>query len=54
MRGLATLLTDTLGVNFTTPDPWQEIQVDPRRFDLERLREQGPELMVPVGLALRG
>lgn len=54
LRGLATLLTDTLGVNFTTPDPWQGIQVDPRRFDLEKLREQGPELMVPVGLALRG
>ncbi|GAB5603500.1 type IV pilus assembly protein PilM [Thermus sp. FJN-A] len=54
LRGLATLLTDTLGVNFTSPDPWQGIQVDPKRFDLEKLREQGAEFMVPVGLALRG
>ncbi|AEV15684.1 Pilus-associated protein pilM [Thermus sp. CCB_US3_UF1] len=54
LRGLATLLTDTLGVSFTTPDPWQGIQVDPKRFDLEKLKELGPELMVPIGLALRG
>ena len=54
LRGLATLLTDTLGVNFTVPDPWQGVQVDPKRFDLEKLRELGPEFMVPVGLALRG
>ncbi|MFN3179524.1 MAG: type IV pilus assembly protein PilM [Thermus sp.] len=54
LRGLATLLTDTLGVNFTVPDPWQGIQVDPKRFDLEKLREMGPEFLVPVGLALRG
>ncbi|GLV47842.1 pilus assembly protein PilM [Thermus sp. LT1-2-5] len=54
LRGLATLLTDTLGVNFQVPDPWASIQVDPKRFDLERLREAGPELMVPMGLALRG
>ncbi|GAA6762742.1 MULTISPECIES: type IV pilus assembly protein PilM [Thermus] len=54
LRGLATLLTDTLGVNFLVPDPWNGVQVDPKRFDLEKLREAGPELMVPVGLALRG
>ncbi|WP_243091257.1 type IV pilus assembly protein PilM [Thermus neutrinimicus] len=54
LRGLSTLLTDTLGVNFTVPDPWQGIQVDPKRFDLEKLREMGPEFLVPVGLALRG
>lgn len=54
LRGLSTLLTDTLGVNFAVPDPWQGIQVDPRRFDLERIKEMGPEFLVPVGLALRG
>ncbi|TFU27208.1 type IV pilus assembly protein PilM [Thermus tengchongensis] len=54
LRGLATLLTDTLGVNFTVPDPWQGIQVDPKRFDLEKIRDMGPEFLVPVGLALRG
>ncbi|WP_105317717.1 type IV pilus assembly protein PilM [Thermus tenuipuniceus] len=54
LRGLSTLLTDTLGVNFTVPDPWQGIQVDPRRFDLEKIKEMGPEFPVPVGLALRG
>ncbi|HAR69221.1 MAG TPA: pilus assembly protein PilM [Thermus scotoductus] len=54
LRGLSTLLTDTLGVNFTVPDPWQGIQVDPRRFDLDKIKEMGPEFLVPVGLALRG
>ncbi|MBW6395669.1 type IV pilus assembly protein PilM [Thermus sp. PS18] len=54
LRGLSTLLTDTLGVNFTVPDPWQGIQVDPRRFDLEKIKEMEPEFLVPVGLALRG
>jgi len=54
LRGLPTLLTDTLGVNFTVPDPWQGIQVDPRRFDLDKIKEMGPEFLVPVGLALRG
>ena len=54
LRGLPTLLTDTLGVNFTVPDPWQGIQVDPKRFDLDKIKEMGPEFLVPVGLALRG
>lgn len=54
LRGLATLLTDTLGVSFTSPDPWQGIQADPRRFDPEKLKEMGPEFLVPLGLALRG
>jgi len=54
LRGLSTLLTDTLGVNFTVPDPWQGIQVDPKRFDLDKIKEMGPEFLVPVGLALRG
>jgi len=54
LRGLSTLLTDTLGVNFLVPDPWNGVQIDPKRFDLEKLREAGAELMVPVGLALRG
>jgi len=54
LRGLSTLLTDTLGVNFTIPNPWEGIQVDARRFDLDKLQELGPEFMVPVGLALRG
>ncbi|GGM97289.1 pilus assembly protein PilM [Thermus composti] len=54
LRGLVGLLTDTLGINFTTPNPWEGIQVDPRRFDPEKLSEIAPEYMVPVGLALRG
>ncbi|MDM7324951.1 MAG: type IV pilus assembly protein PilM [Thermus sp.] len=54
LRGLATLLTDTLGVNFTVPNPWQGIQVDPKRFDLGKLQELSPDFMVPLGLALRG
>lgn len=54
LRGLPTLLTDTLGVSFEVPNPWEGIAVDPKRFDLEELKGLAPEFMVPVGLALRG
>ncbi len=54
LRGLSALLTDVLGVSFLTPNPWEGLRVDPRRFDLGKLQELGPEWMVPVGLALRG
>ncbi|SDE43312.1 type IV pilus assembly protein PilM [Thermus arciformis] len=54
LRGLSTLLGDVLGVNFLTPSPWEGLRFDPKRFDPEKLKEFGPEWMVPVGLALRG
>ncbi|WP_337845905.1 type IV pilus assembly protein PilM [Thermus sp.] len=54
LRGLSTLLTDTLGVSFEVPNPWEGIAVDPKRFDPEELKALAPEFMVPVGLALRG
>ncbi|WP_027882559.1 type IV pilus assembly protein PilM [Meiothermus rufus] len=54
LRSLVPLLGDTLGIPLETADPWQGIQIDKSRFDLEYLRGLAPEFTVPVGLALRG
>ncbi len=54
LRSLVPLLGDTLGIPLETADPWQGIQIDKSRFDLEYLRSLAPEFTVPVGLALRG
>ncbi|MDT7919391.1 MAG: type IV pilus assembly protein PilM [Meiothermus sp.] len=54
LRSLVPLLSDTLGIPLETADPWQGIQIDKSRFDLEYLRGLAPEFTVPVGLALRG
>lgn len=54
LRSLVPLLADTLGIPLEIADPWQGIQIDKSRFDLEYLRSLSPEFTVPVGLALRG
>lgn len=54
LRSLVPLLSDTLGIPLETSDPWQSLQIDKSRFDLNYLRGLGPEFTVPVGLALRG
>lgn len=54
LRSLVPLLADTLGIPLEVADPWQGIQIDKSRFDLEYLRSLSPEFTVPVGLALRG
>jgi type IV pilus assembly protein PilM len=54
LRSLVPLLSDTLGIPLEIADPWQGLQIDKSRFDLEYLRGLAPEFTVPVGLALRG
>lgn len=54
LRSLVPLLSDTLGIPLETIDPWQGLQIDKNRFDLDYLRGLAPEFTVPVGLALRG
>jgi type IV pilus assembly protein PilM len=54
LRSLVPLLADTLGIPLEVADPWQGIQIDKSRFDLDYLRSLSPEFTVPVGLALRG
>lgn len=54
LRSLVPLLSDTLGIPLETTDPWQGLQIDKSRFDLDYLRGLAPEFTVPVGLALRG
>ncbi|MCU1263847.1 MAG: type pilus assembly protein PilM [Acidobacteria bacterium] len=51
-------LSEYLAKRFELPveffDPFKEIQVDARRFDPDYMREVVPEMVVAVGLALRG
>jgi type IV pilus assembly protein PilM len=51
-------LSEYLSKRFELPveffDPFKEIQVDARRFDPDYMREVVPEMVVAVGLALRG
>ena len=54
LKGLKGLLSDALGITFAEIDPWENIKIDPARFDKAQLQELGPEFVVPVGLALRG
>lgn len=54
LRSLVPLLADTLGIPLELADPWQGIQIDKGKFDLEYLRSLSAEFTVPVGLALRG
>jgi len=54
LRSLVPLLADTLGIPLEQADPWQGIQVDKSKFDLEYLKGLSPEFTVPIGLALRG
>lgn len=51
-------LSEFLAKRFELPveffDPFKQIQVDARRFDPDYMREVVPEMVVAVGLALRG
>ena len=51
-------LSEYLAKRFELPveffDPFKEIEVDARRFDPDYMREVIPEMVVAVGLALRG
>jgi len=51
-------LSEYLSKRFELPveflDPFKQIQVDARRFDPDYMREVVPEMVVAVGLALRG
>jgi len=51
-------LSEYLAKRFELPvelfDPFKQIQVDARRFDPDYMREVIPEMVVAVGLALRG
>lgn len=54
LRSLIPLLSDTLGIPLEQADPWAGIQIDKTKFDVEYLKQIGPEFAVPIGLAMRG
>ena len=54
LPGLSEAIGDALGFRVDIGDPWLTVVVDPTRFDSEYLATVGPEMAVPLGLALRG
>lgn len=54
LRGLPEAIGDALGFRVELGDPWLTVTADANRFDTQYLSRIGPELAVPLGLALRG
>lgn len=54
LPGLSAYLAKRFELPVEVFDPFKEIQVDARRFDPDYMREVVPEMVVAVGLALRG
>jgi type IV pilus assembly protein PilM len=53
VNGLAAVLNERLGVPVEICDPFNKIEIDPKRFDLDLIRETGPMASVVIGLAIR-
>jgi type IV pilus assembly protein PilM len=51
--GLAALLNERMNVPVEISDPFSKIEIDPKRFDLDFIRETGPMASVVIGLAIR-
>ncbi len=47
-------LSNRLGIETTLANPFDNIEVDSGKFDVDMIHEMGPMMMVPVGLAMRG
>jgi type IV pilus assembly protein PilM len=51
---IANELEQRLGIESEVINPFANIKVSSRKFDMDYLNKIGPSMMVPVGLALRG
>jgi type IV pilus assembly protein PilM len=54
LPGLSAYLSNRFEMTVEVFDPFRQIKVDVRRFDPDYMREVVPEMVVAVGLALRG
>jgi type IV pilus assembly protein PilM len=50
---IANELEQRLGIESEVINPFDNIEVSSRKFDMDYLKKIGPSMMVPVGLALR-
>ena len=53
LPNIATELEQRLGIDTAVLNPFNHIDIPPRKFDTAQLEQSGPMMMVPVGLALR-
>ena len=51
--GIATEIEQRLGIEAEVVNPFEQIKVNAKQFDMEYLNRMGPMMMVPMGLALR-
>lgn len=54
IQGIDRYLSDAVGVPVEITDPFRNIHVSSKDFDLEYIRQMGPLAAIAVGLALRG
>jgi len=53
IAGLDEFLKERLGIDVVVNDPFQNIQINEKKFDPQYVREIGPRAAVAIGLALR-
>jgi type IV pilus assembly protein PilM len=53
VKGMAELLNERMSIPVEISDPFSRIQVDPKAFDTDYLKEMAPIASVVVGLAMR-
>ena len=52
-RGLIALMGERLGVPVELADPFHQVEIDKKTFNVEEVREMAPQAAVGVGLAIR-
>ncbi|HET6466701.1 MAG TPA: type IV pilus assembly protein PilM [Nitrospiria bacterium] len=52
-KGLVALLSERLGVPVELANPFNQIEIDPKLFNVEQIQEMAPQAAVGVGLAIR-
>ena len=53
LPNIAVELEQRLGIDTAILNPLQNIKMSPRKFNVQKQRDLGPMMMVPIGLALR-
>jgi type IV pilus assembly protein PilM len=53
IRGLVPFLTERLGVKVEMANPFNHVEISPKAFDVQYIRDVAPQVAVGVGLAIR-
>jgi len=53
IKGLVPYLSERLGVKVEMVNPFNHVEIDPKAFDVQYVRDVAPQVAVGVGLAIR-